>query len=692
VRFARASRDVAASLFIAAFFVAWYAPGVLGGRIYFAEDIAANFFASRSVLYAMAHGGGFSWWDPLPGLGMPRLANIQNGCLSPVSVFFYLIPTAKVFSFYPALVLGLLALFSFGLFRARGVDAIPALFGALSWATLGNVATHVQHPPAIETLLWLPATLLAWQRYSRSGRGAWAALAGVGVAFQCLGGSPQYVFYNFLVMGVWIGIDLWEKRSNRRLLARDTVAATAVLASGLALASWQLLPFLELAQDVHRNLLSSPDRFADMYRAAPWEIALAFAVESFWWIDPPRLEYGGVYHNLPNLSLISLGFALLTWFRRPRRPAEWVAVAFFLLGMLGSAGGVTRLLGTLIPFAGQLRAPIRMIVPAAFLVSWLAAYGMHGWLRGGARGRRVVAIAAVAWIAGVGWALKRPADQYTHATAFRIPDAIRTARPRIAVDIFGSRGLPRFGINAGVAAGVPSLLMREAVWPRNYFEAIFASQLGSLDQRDRVDQRIAGGVFPLKQPSSPLMRAFRLSTVIRYEDGRYRATPVPGALDRFFVAPQTLVAPEPQQRWKLAASHGWNSRLQVIVSEPLDDAQLPDPDLRRSLATSEYGQVRVLDDQPDAVSLEVASAGGVLVTSGLMYPGWRVRVDSQPVRPLEVDLALRGVVVPEGRHRVDWSYRPAWLSAAYASTALAIALLLAMTLLLRPHPDDAQPR
>ena len=69
-----------------------------------------------------------------------------------------------------------------------------------------------------------------------------------------------------------------------------------------------------------------------------------------------------------------------------------------------------------------------------------------------------------------------------------------------------------------------------------------------------------------------------------------------------------------------------------------------------------------------------------------------MRVDSQPARPLEVDLALRGVVVPAGRHRVDWSYRPVWLSAAYASTVLAIALLLAMALLLRPHPDDAHSR
>ena len=101
--------------------------------------------------------GAFSWWDPLPGLGMPRLANIQNGTLSPLSLPFYLAPAARVYSFYPALVLSLLAIFTFALFRARGLSHLPALFGALAWSTLGLVTTHVQHPPVVETLVWLPA-------------------------------------------------------------------------------------------------------------------------------------------------------------------------------------------------------------------------------------------------------------------------------------------------------------------------------------------------------------------------------------------------------------------------------------------------------------------------------------------------------------------------------------------------------
>ena len=143
--------DFGALAFVASFFALWYAPAVFGGKIWLGEDTEAYFFANRARLYGLAHGGAFSWWDPVPGLGQPRLANIQSGSFAPLSLLFYALPTPGVFRFYPPLVLTLLAAFSFGLFRARGASTLPALAGGLAFATMGSVATHVQHLSAIET-------------------------------------------------------------------------------------------------------------------------------------------------------------------------------------------------------------------------------------------------------------------------------------------------------------------------------------------------------------------------------------------------------------------------------------------------------------------------------------------------------------------------------------------------------------
>ena len=84
-RSASAGFDLAAGAFLVAFFVLWHAAGVFGGQVYVAEDSVAYFFSSRAAHYGLIGGGGFSLWDPLPGLGQPRLGNIQSGLLAPVS-------------------------------------------------------------------------------------------------------------------------------------------------------------------------------------------------------------------------------------------------------------------------------------------------------------------------------------------------------------------------------------------------------------------------------------------------------------------------------------------------------------------------------------------------------------------------------------------------------------------------------
>jgi hypothetical protein len=94
------------------------------------------------------------------------------------------------------------------------------------------------------------------------------------------------------------------------------------------------------------------------------------------------------------------------------------------------------------------------------------------------------------------------------------------------------------------------------------------------------------------------------------------------------------------------------------------------------LSRGAYGRVRILADEPDRHLLEVESAGGVLVSTALFYPGWTVRIDGELAQALELNLALRGVLLPRGSHRVEWVYRPTWLPGAWAATALAVFLAL----------------
>lgn len=669
---------IAAPVLIAAYFAAWYWPGVFGGRIYAGEDIVGVFYSLRNELYTMLHGRGLSWWDPVMGLGMPRLGNSQAGYLSPVSLLFYLIPPLEVFRVYPALIVSLIGLSFYLLMRVRGLHPLPSLAGALSWSTVSIILGHVEHPPAVEALLWLPATLAAWEMYRRSGRGPWAVAAALGVTFQVLAGYPQYLLYNALVMAVWVARDLYDLRMDVRVLRQRTLAALAIGGAGYLLGCWQLLPFVELARLSQRSLLNQ-GAFADTFRLAAWEVPYTLVGEVFWVTAPRPYTYGAPYLNGPMLSVVTLLLALPTLVGRRRRLWEWGAVAFFLAGTLGSAGWVLPLLNWLLPLTTMMRTPLRFIVPAAFLLSWLAALGLHRWMEGSTAlppwKRLAAALAVVVYLGAANWLLKQSTGGYMDAQDFQVSEVVRSAAPRISMDQFhSSRDIPPFSFNSGVVAGVPTLMLRDAIWPRNYFEALFASQYGRPDpqsppQQKKLNILIAQNIFPVVHPSLPLMRAYGLSTLVRYTEGRYQAVPLVGANPRFYLATRPRVVGTPEERWAAAAATDWDPRLDVLVDEPVQVV------LDRSVQAT---TVSVALDTADRQVVDVTSGGGVLVVSDLFYPGWKVTVDGQPCPLIQANLALRGVVVPPGTHRVEWVYHPAWLPAALACTAVAAFLLLAL--------------
>ena len=270
------------------------------------------------------------------------------------------------------------------------------------------------------------------------------------------------------------------------------------------------------------------------------------------------------------------------------------------------------------------------------------------------------------------------------ASAFEVPAAIREAQPRLALDRGHSRGAPPFAINAGLLAGRPTLLLYEPVWPRNYFEAIFASQFGSLDDSERVEATIARLILPLREADLPLLRAFRLETLVRFRNGTYEQGKLPGPMPRFHLAQETLAVRTPQERWRLAASRHWDPLRQVIVEENLPPSESSRLHARKTPHDpSGPARIDVRVDTPDHQLLEVDSTGGILVTSGLFYPGWQVRVDDSPARPLQVNLALRGVALDAGRHRVEWRYQPSWLAHAIAGTSLGALILVVLPFSLR---------
>ncbi|MEQ8786715.1 MAG: hypothetical protein RIC55_10470 [Pirellulaceae bacterium] len=96
---------------------------------------------------------------------------------------------------------------------------------------------------------------------------------------------------------------------------------------------------------------------------------------------------------------------------------------------------------------------------------------------------------------------------------------------------------------------------------------------------------------------------------------------------------------------------------------------------------------RVVVDEPQRVEIEVvAQQEALLVLNDLYYPGWQAEIQAESQAPraaeiLRTDRILRGVLVPSGRHRVAFVYRPrsfylGALLSVVAWTSLAVGALL----------------
>ena len=92
-------------------------------------------------------------------------------------------------------------------------------------------------------------------------------------------------------------------------------------------------------------------------------------------------------------------------------------------------------------------------------------------------------------------------------------------------------------------------------------------------------------------------------------------------------------------------------------------------------------RIRWVRDDPDRIELDVeAPAPAFVVVADSHDPGWRADVDGRPTRIARVDLLVRGVALPAGRHRMTMRYQPEGWAQAVPITRVACATWIALAL------------
>ena len=154
-----------------------------------------------------------------------------------------------------------------------------------------------------------------------------------------------------------------------------------------------------------------------------------------------------------------------------------------------------------------------------------------------------------------------------------------------------------------------------------------------------------------------------------YEDKD--ALPRAFAVRRVIVAPNLLVA-----RTKLLKPEINLRRTAILESagDFLPEALISGPE-------ENYQPVEIVTYSPMFIALETNFQDPELVVlTDTFYPGWTASVDGQANKIYRVDAAVRGIVVPSGRHKITMRYWPhrlsAWLTVSIGSVLLCILLCL----------------
>jgi hypothetical protein len=146
-----------------------------------------------------------------------------------------------------------------------------------------------------------------------------------------------------------------------------------------------------------------------------------------------------------------------------------------------------------------------------------------------------------------------------------------------------------------------------------------------------------------------------------------------GAMPRAYLLNTLEVAPDADALFARMAEPDFDPKTMTITEAAFRAEPMT--------GTGDAGTATVREIGLSSMVLDVDATGAaVLVVSETYYPGWTASIDGEPAKIIPVYHALRGVIVPEGRHEVMMRYEPGLLKAGLGLSFLGMIASCAASL------------
>ena len=558
---------------------------------------------------------------------------------------------------------------AYHLFREFGLASAPAWAGAVMFETGSYFASRAEHIDSMMAAAWMPLAWLAVWKLKDELRVDWLAVLGAALGLSIWGGFPQAtvaVFGSTIMFAVLLA-------ALRMARAKVMLWAVCGCALGVLLAA---VPFIPTTQLTELSVAKYRADYLGTGGGLYWQSFVSLVAPNHYNIfdisrfngpwDPTFLY---LYSSIGGLLLALL--ALVT--RRNRTTALFgLMLLFGSFWMLGDKTIVWRTLFPLLPEAIRIGIhPEYTYCIFSLAIAGLAAIGLD-WLRvaSGVRWAIGAIIAADLFLVGSG----RPMN--VSATPPDLPNALagylnQNIPPwrfdTVDASMDWTTSAPIMQIPS--AAGISPMAPENAIQLRLFLH----------------DGYRWGWNYPLEKLDSPIVDLLNVRYILTRPEDVPRLAAIPkfrhiaslsgnelfentSVFPRFFLVHQTRAVGSLQGARDLILRHEVDLRQTAIVDQPMELASGAGSD-----------EVKTMSYEPNAIELSAqTSRGGLLVLSETYYPGWKAWLDDRPTQIYSTDIALRGVIVPAGAHRVRMEFRPLVLPISLG-ISLATAILLAIS-------------
>ena len=345
--------------------------------------------------------GEFPLWNPMLGMGVPLLANLQSALLYPPNLLLLLIGPEYGHGYLVVLHLIIAGIGMVKLSRQLGIGPFGQLVAGLAFSLSGYMVARAWFISINHAATWLPWVVYFADRMLESVRErpgfkhTLPATLGLtlSLSLQWLAGHAQTAWYSLFLLVAWIIWRIW-KHMNRETLV--WVISRFLFAGSLAFAitAAQLLPTIEYLSLSQRA--GSLDReFALTYSFWPWKFLGLFfpdlfgnpAVGDYW-------GYGNYWEDAIYIGILPILLGLGAIWRSLSRAKEETSLERFLfiltifaaLLALGKNTPLFPFLFDHVPTFDLFQAPTRWNLLLVFSLSILAARGAERWSTPQARG------------------------------------------------------------------------------------------------------------------------------------------------------------------------------------------------------------------------------------------------------------------------------------------------------------------